>query len=55
MTMRLILVAFVVIIGANIGISAVNSVSKMQDTKMTRLCQSVPVGASYDEMCRDYR
>lgn len=53
--MRLILVAIVVIVGANIGISAVNKVSQFQETKMTRFCQSVPVGASYDEVCRDYR
>ncbi len=53
--MRLILVAIVVIVGANIGISAVNKVSQFQETKMTRFCQSVPVGASYDEMCKDYR
>jgi hypothetical protein len=52
---RLILVAIVVIVGANIGISAVNKVSQFQETKMTRFCQSVPVGASYDEVCRDYR
>jgi len=52
---RLILVAIVVIVGANIGISAVNKVSQFQETKMTRFCQSVPVGASYDEMCKDYR
>lgn len=53
--MRLILVAIVVIVGANIGISAVDTVTKMQDAKMTRFCESVPVGASYDETCRDYR
>jgi len=52
---RLILVAIVVIVGANIGISAVNKVTQIQETKMTRFCQSVPVGASYDEMCKDYR
>ena len=53
--MRVAFAFIIVIIGANIGIGAINFVSKMQDTKMTRLCQSAPVGASYDEMCRDYR
>ena len=53
--MRIILTAIVIIIGANIGISGINAVSKMQDAKMTRFCQSVPVGASYDEMCKEFR
>ena len=53
--MRLALVAIVVFVGSVIGCSAINSVSTMQDAKMTRLCQSAPVGAGYDEMCRDFR
>ena len=53
--MRLILAAFVVIIGTTIGVNAINAVSNMQDAKMTRFCKRVPIGASYDEMCRDYR
>ncbi len=53
--MRIILAAIVVIVGANIGISAINKVSQFQETKMTRFCQSVPVGASYDDICSDYR
>ena len=53
--MRLILAAFVVIIGTTIGVNAINAVSNMQDAKMTRFCKSVPIGAGYDEMCRDYR
>ncbi len=52
--MRLILVAIVVIVGANIGISAVNKVSQFQDARMTRLCESVP-DYSYSDMCEDYR
>jgi hypothetical protein len=51
---RLILVAIVVIVGANIGISAVNKVSQFQDARMTRLCESVP-DYSYSDMCEDYR
>jgi len=53
--MRLILAAFVVIIGTTIGVNAINAVSNMQDAKMTRFCKSIPVGASYDEMCKDFR
>ena len=53
--MRLILAAFVVIIGTTIGVNAINSASNIQDAKMTRFCKQVPIGASYDEMCRDYR
>jgi len=40
--MRLILVAFVIIIGANIGINAIDAVSKMQDEKLQRLCTIDP-------------
>ena len=53
--MRIILVGMVVFFGSIIGCSAINSVSQMQDAKMTRFCKSVPVGASYDEMCKDFR
>ena len=53
--MRFILASLVIIIGTTIGVNAINAVSNMQDAKMTRFCKSVPVGASYDEMCRDYR
>ena len=53
--MRIFLAAIVVIIGTTIGVNAINAVSNMQDAKMTRFCKSIPVGASYDEMCRDYR
>lgn len=52
--MRIILAAIVVIIGANIGISAVNKVTQFQDARMTRLCESVS-DHSYSEMCEDYR
>ena len=53
--MRIILLAVVVTFGTMIGVNAINSVSEMQDAKMTRFCKSVPVGASYDEMCKDFR
>ena len=53
--MRLFLAAIVIIIGANIGINAVNQVSKIQDAKLERLCKVVPQGAGYDETCKDYR
>ena len=53
--MRLILASLVIIFGTVIGCNAINAVSNMQDAKMSRFCKSVPIGASYDEMCRDYR
>jgi len=40
--MRIFLAAIVIIIGANIGINAINSVSKMQDAKLQRLCKIDP-------------
>ena len=40
--MRIFLAAIVIIIGANIGINAINSVSKMQDAKLQRLCEIDP-------------
>jgi hypothetical protein len=53
--MRLILAAFVIIIGTTIGVNAINSVSNMQDAKLSRFCKGVPVGSSYDDMCKDFR
>ena len=53
--MRIFLAALVVIIGANIGINAIRSVSQMQDAKMSRFCQSIPVGSSYDQECAKFR
>ena len=53
--MRFILVAVVISFGTVIGVNAINNVSDMQDAKMTRFCQSVPIGASYDEMCKELR
>ena len=53
--MRIALTFLIIIVGANLGINAINMVSEMQDAKMTRFCKSVPVGASYDEMCKDFR
>lgn len=40
--MRLILSAIVIIIGVNIGINAINSISNIQDAKLQRLCQIDP-------------
>ena len=51
--MRFIFVAVVISFGTVIGVNAINNVSEMQD--MIRFCQSVPVGASYDEMCKEFR
>jgi hypothetical protein len=53
--MRIFLAAIVVIIGTTIGVNAINAVSNMQDAKMTRFCKSIPVGASYDDVCAKYR
>jgi len=53
--MRFILVAVVISFGTVIVVNAINNVSEMQDAKMTRFCQSVPIGASYDEMCKEFR
>ena len=53
--MRLFLVALVVIIGANIGINAIRSISNIQDARTQRICKQLPIGASYDEMCKDFR
>ena len=30
-------------------------IQKEADVKMTQFCQSVPIGASYDEMCKEFR
>ena len=40
--MRLILAAFVIIIGANIGINAINYVSNIQDAKLQKYCTIDP-------------
>ena len=53
--MRFILVAVVISFGTVIGVNAINNVSEMQDAKLIRFCQSVPIGASYDEMCKEFR
>ena len=53
--MRIILLAVVVTFGTVIGVNAIGNISEMQDVKMQRFCKSIPVGASYDEMCKDFR
>ena len=40
--MRIILVAFVIIIGANIGINLIHEVSEIQDKKMAQFCKVDP-------------
>ena len=40
--MRLILAAIVIIVGANIGLNAINAVSNIQDAKLQRLCKIDP-------------
>jgi hypothetical protein len=37
--MRIFLAAFIIIIGANIGLSAINYVSELQDARMQKLCK----------------
>jgi len=53
--MRVILLSVVVVFGTIIGVSAIERVSNLQDTKITRFCKSAPIGASYDEICKDFR
>lgn len=53
--MRIILVGIVVVFGTMIGVNAIEGVSNLQDSKMTRFCKSAPVGASYDDICKDFR
>ena len=48
--MRIVLLSVVVLAS-----TAINTVTDMQDAKMTRFCKSVPVGASYDDICSKYR
>ena len=53
--MRLFLSALVIIIGTAIGVNAINTVSQLQDAKQQRFCKQIPIGAGYDEMCKDFR
>jgi uncharacterized protein with ACT and thioredoxin-like domain len=53
--MRLILVAIVLLCGGIMGLRAIEAVSQLQDAKLERFCKQIPVGASYDEVCADYR
>ena len=53
--MRVALLGFVLVIGGMIGHSAIDSVNKMQDAKLERFCKQIPAGASYDDICADYR
>ena len=53
--MRFALLLVTLIAGGFIGTNAITAVSEMQDAKMTRFCEAVPVGASYDDTCAKYR
>jgi len=53
--MRFALAGFVIVIGGMIGVSAIDSINKMQDSKMERFCKQIPVGASYDDVCARFR
>ena len=53
--MRLALAFLIILVGANLGINAINAVSNLQDERTQRLCKQLPIGASYDEMCKDFR
>ncbi len=53
--MRLFLASLVIIIGTTIGVNAINTVEQLQNDKLSRFCKQIPVGSSYDEMCKDFR
>ncbi|AOO10222.1 hypothetical protein RW01021201_074 [Synechococcus phage S-RIM8] len=53
--MRLTLAAFVIVIGAMIGTSAIQTVNELQDAKLQRLCNQLREHSSYDEMCKDFQ
>ena len=53
--MRLTLAAFVIVIGAMIGTTAIQTVNELQNDKLSRFCKQIPQGASYDEMCKEFR
>jgi hypothetical protein len=53
--MRLFLASLVIIFGTMIGVNAINTVSNLQDAKQQRFCKQIPIGSSYDEMCKDFR
>ena len=53
--MRLTLAALVIIFGTMIGVNAINTVEQLQNDKLSRFCKQIPVGSSYDEMCKDFR
>ena len=52
--MRIILLGIVLGFGTLMGVNAIQGVSNMQDAKLSRFCQSVPRGASYDDICSPY-
>lgn len=53
--MRIALAFLIIIVGANLGINAINAISNIQNERTSRICKQLPIGASYDEMCKDFR
>jgi len=53
--MRLTLATLVIVFGAMIGTAAIQTVNGFQNEKLQRFCKQIPHGASYDEMCKDFR
>lgn len=53
--MRVALTVFVIVIGTMIGASTIQTFNEMQDSKLQRFCKSIPIDASYDELCKDFR
>jgi len=53
--MRIVLLGFVLVIGGMVGVSVVDTVNNMQDSKMQRFCDQIPSGVSYDEICAKYK
>ena len=50
--MKFFLLALVITFGTAMSVISIN---EEQDAKMTQFCKSAPVGASYDEMCKEFR
>ena len=53
--MRVALAAFVIVIGAMIGASAIQTVNELQNAKLQRFCKQIREHISYEEMCKDFR
>jgi hypothetical protein len=53
--MRFALLGFVIVIGAYIGTSAIQTVNELQNDKLSRFCNQLGEHISYEEMCKDFR